>query len=166
MRWAAGGVTILVVVSVVIVWALRSPDNERSEIEGILITAAADAGEGGRVDLARELDFEWDRGYVLGPYTTGDGVRECLGFDWSPLSPAGAGLYGDLFMPNEGFALLVFVRGARDVTGWTILSPYEPVPTVEIAIDDWCLMFSRDAAAFQVTDIEADWAQLTYLGVA
>ena len=102
--------------------AFRPPPNEKPDLEASLAAAAAEAGTGGHVRLADVAAFDWDRAYLFGAYTPLDVVTHELGFDWAPMSRFDAWLSGDSFMPNDGVALIVFVRGDCDVTGWRVLS--------------------------------------------
>ena len=128
------------------------PPNEMRALKADLASAAVQVGSGSRVPLVAVAPFEWDRVYVFGPYTSLDVVKGRLGFDWVPTSRFDAWLWGDLFMPNDGFSLVVFVRGERDVTGYGVVSPYEG-PNVYLDSDFVAMV--RNTAAFEVARDEA-----------
>ena len=143
------GVALAIVAFGTIVF--QPPSNEKPDLEPGLVSAADKVGAGGHISLVDVAPFEWDRAYVFGAYTPLDVVTHELGFDWEPMSRFDAWLWGDSFMPNDGFALVVFVRGEHDVTGYRILSPYE---TPSVYVDADSIVMPRDGASFMVTDGE------------
>jgi len=112
-RWWLILLGALFVGAVLAVWSCEEPANERPDLEAALADAARSEGDGGTIDLSGVADFGWDRAYLFGPYTAPDQISEGLGFEWTPLSRFGGAVFGDLLMPSEGFALLVFVQGER-----------------------------------------------------
>lgn len=144
-------VVFIAVVAVVVglgIWTFGKPANERDDLEDRLAAAAAVAGDGGQIDLAEVADFPWDRVHIFEAYTSPEEVGETLGFDWSPLSRFESVTFGSLFMSNDGFALFVFVRGDREVTGYRVVSPYEQ-PTVYVDVPT--NSFPRASATLSVT---------------
>ena len=131
------------------------PPNEKSDLQADLAVAAAEVGDGGRIRLADVADFDWDRAYVFDAYTPADVVAGELG-GWVPMSRLDGWMWGDLFLPNDGFALVVFVRGDHEVTGYRVVSPYEDdgvyMNTGGLAV------MPRDSAVFSVDgDAESGW---------
>ncbi len=158
-RWWLILLGALFVGAVLAVWSCEEPANERPDLEATLAAAAGSEGDGGTIDLAGVADFGWDRAYLFGPYTAPDQISEGLGFEWTPLSPFGGAVIGDLLMPSEGFALLVFVQAERDVTGWTLFNPYDAPPTVLMTIPDRgpnFVVMPRDEAVLAVRASDAD----------
>jgi hypothetical protein len=66
------------------------------------------AAEGDAADFSRVAGFDWDRMYVVEPYTNAASVEKQLGFPWAAVEHTAA--YG-----QDAFALIVFVRGNRVV---------------------------------------------------
>ena len=166
-RWrrpVSVSIAVIVVIVGLGIWGFAKPANERSDLEGRLAAAAATAGDGGQFGLAAVTDFPWNRVYAFEPYTSAEAITNKLGFDWAPLSRFESAIFGDLFMPNEGFSLLVFVDGENDVTGYRVVSPYEQRAVI---VDTATLDLSRDAATFSVNGSDTDegptwvltWAQ-------
>jgi hypothetical protein len=156
-RWVKPAALAAFLLAGVISCAVAFADvpNERPDLESILAAAAMESGLDRPVSLAEALTFPWDRVFIVGPYTPANIVRDCVGFDWSPRSPGQSALGLDaLFMLSEGFSLLVFVQGARDVTGWSVLSPYEPPTVLFPSGGDGCREFSRGNARFQIDSPE------------
>lgn len=129
--------------------SFRSPSNERPHLGEIISTAAAKTGDGGSLDLADVADFPWDRLYVIGPYASSDDIERSLGFDWKPTSPAVHAVLGNASMQSDELTLLVFVRGEREVTGWTILNrdedPGEPFVNFDLEDGEPTVFASADA---------------------
>jgi hypothetical protein len=156
-RWRPSLLVLFVgALAILVVLAFRSPDNQRSGLQPAIGAAAEGVGTGRTIDLATLTDFEWDRLYLIFPYSGADGIREALGFDWLPVSPAEAAVMGNLLLSSDELYLLVFVRGARDVTGWTILNADDQPPFLVFdgdAISDYFAVFPHHAAKFTVTDM-------------
>jgi hypothetical protein len=70
------------------------------------IAEAVKAGKPFR--LADVTDFEWDRFYVVGPYSSNERVDRRLGFDWGKAENSDYG-------KTDGGSLLVFVRDGEVV---------------------------------------------------
>ena len=70
-------------------------------------------------------------------------------------------LLGDLTLASDELTLMVFVRGERDVTGWTILNSAEFDKAAYVQFDsgdDWAIVSSRDEAVFIVKEISGTLA--------
>jgi hypothetical protein len=133
-------------------WFNRPPANERPELPGLLLSAARQAGDGGVVDLSQLTAFEWERGHIVGPYTDRTDIADCVGFDWTPDSELEGFFTGGFFGPSEGFALVVFVEGERNVTGWFVSSPYADSTAGFGTEEAECIGFHRSSARFRVRD--------------
>jgi hypothetical protein len=129
--------------------ALLWPPWSERNLEPLVARAAALAGDGGQIDLATELRLDWERGYVIGSYASTGFVSWCLGFEWSPYSPALSTLLGLDLNPNEDLTILVLVRGEQHVEA-------HRMTTSEITFnvaEGECLQFDRDEATFRVRKI-------------
>lgn len=120
------GVTFLVLLGVG-VWATTRPAGEFTGLDARLATSAGEAGHGGGIDLGDATDFEWDEVHIFGAYTTTAGIEAQMD-GWSPLSPAGRFLIGDLFLAYDGLQLLAFRRDG-EVVAWTVMNEEEPSQT-------------------------------------
>jgi hypothetical protein len=130
-------------VAAVAFWAFRAPGGELPDLHADLVREAEEAGIGGSFVLSDVADFAWDRAHVFAPYNEGL-VDEELGFAWSPLSPAGDVVFGDLYLANEGLNLVVFVEGKQSVTGWAILgTEYSEEPYLEMSRDGGPVVIER-----------------------
>jgi hypothetical protein len=58
--------------------------------------------------LAKLTSFDWDKVYVVVPFTNEEEVRQMLGYSWSDFSRTGISY-------SDGFNLLVFVKSGRVV---------------------------------------------------
>jgi hypothetical protein len=141
--------------------AFRAPANERPHLGRDIATVAAAVSDGGRLDLAKVADFPWDRVHVFLAYSSKADISESLGFDWVPVAPIQDVLLGDLTLASDELTLMVFVRGEREVTGWTVLNSedFDKAAYVQFdSGDDWAIVSSRDEAAFVVKDISGSLA--------
>lgn len=161
-RWVRriGLVTALVVALIAaVLLASASPQKEHPEFTDQLAAAAAiEAEADGILDLASVVTVPWDRVFIFPPYLDGDGIREGLGFDWTPGSLLGRIAFGDWYLPSDELSLFVFVRGERDVVWWAVLNDYDSVSYVHAAAKDASSSFdqyARDSARFVVTDLTA-----------
>lgn len=118
-RLAWIGVAVLVLIGVGL-WATARPDGEFSGLDARLAAAADEVGDGGQISLRDATDFEWDEAHIFGAYNTADMVAEQMD-GWTPLSPAGRLVFGDLFLPNDGIQLVAF-RHDGEVVAWTVLN--------------------------------------------
>lgn len=134
----------------VVFWAFRPPSGELRDLHVDLAREAEHAGVGGSFALSEVADFGWDRAHVFAPYNEGL-VDEELGFDWSPLSPAGDLVFGDLYLANEGLNLVVFVEGEQTVTGWALLgTEYSEQTYLEMSPDGGPVVIRRGADQLMV----------------
>jgi hypothetical protein len=76
-----------------------------SQLTGEIDRAAA---QGDGADFSRVATFDWDRLYVIDPYTNAATARKQLGFPWPAVEHTAA--YG-----QDAFAVVVFVKGNRVV---------------------------------------------------
>lgn len=150
-RWLLlGGFSL--VLAALLVWAFRSPDYEMPNLHATLADAADSAGTNGAFELSALVPVDWDRAYVFPPYNGIDSIRKQLGFAWSPLSPAMTLVWGDLFLANEGLNLVVFVRGADTVSGWSILgTEYGEQPYLEFGDDGRPVVIEREHDLLEVS---------------
>lgn len=83
-------------------------------------------------------------------------IAEELG-GWVPMSRFGRWLWGESFTASEGSALIVFVRGDHDVTGYRDLNRGEDLGAFVDA--NGIVVLSRDEAGFRVSrgDLASDW---------
>lgn len=165
-RWLIVLLVVVGAIASLIALAFR-PDNERKDLQPSIGAAAAQVGSGGVIDLANVADFEWDRVYLFLAYSGSDGIREGLGFDWVPASPAESAVMGNLLLASDELSLLVFVRGDRDVTGWTILNSDDRPPSIQPdldAIPDYFAVYPRGDARFRVTDLTGQLSDPAYPG--
>jgi hypothetical protein len=156
---------IIGVIAGLVVVAFRSPSNERKDLQPAIGSAAAQVGSGGTIDLATVAAFAWDRVYLFLAYSGSDGIRDGLGFDWVPASLAESAVFGNLLLASDELSLLVFVRGERDVTGWTILNSNEEPPSIQFdiwAIVDYFAVYQRGDARFTVTDLAGQSSDPVY----
>jgi hypothetical protein len=100
-------------------WATARPGGEFSGLDVRLAAAAEAAGNGGRIDLTDATDFEWDDAHIFGSYTNATQIEAQMD-GWSPLSPAGRLVFGDLFLGQDGLQLLAFRQNGK-VTAWTVM---------------------------------------------
>jgi hypothetical protein len=155
-RFRLAFLVIVGAIAVLILLAFRPPANEQEDLQPAIGAAAARVGTGRTIDLAAVTDFAWDRVYLFLAYSGQDAIREGLGFDWVPASPAMSIVIGDLLLPSDELSLLVFVRGDRDVAGWTILNSDHRPPFIQFDLDampDYFAVYPHDAATFRVTDV-------------
>ena len=145
---------LLVIVGIVViglaVWASRRPDGEMPNLHAELVAAAEQTGIGGSFALSDVADFAWDRAHVFPPYSS-ELVSQELGFDWSPLSPAGRLVWEWAYLANEGLNLIVFVEGEDTVTGWSILgTQYLDQAYLELSRDGSPVVIARGADVLSV----------------
>ncbi|MDQ3689354.1 MAG: hypothetical protein M3406_04835 [Chloroflexota bacterium] len=87
-------------------WATARPGGEFSGLDVRLAAAAEVAGDGGRKNLTDATDLEWDDAHIFGSYTNASQIEAQMD-GWSPLSPAGRLVFGDLFLGQDGLQLLL-----------------------------------------------------------
>lgn len=139
------------------VWATAPPEGERADLHDLIASRAAGAGDGGTLQLADVTDFAWDQLHVFDAYAGSQDIERQLG-GWSPLSPAGRVVWGDLFLAQDGLQLLAFVR-SDEVVAWTILNgvnldrPTDQATWLRIETEDQHARFDR-ASTFRVTAAE------------
>lgn len=88
------------------------PPNRKPDVSLTLQRAVVAAGDGGMIEMTDVARFDWERMYVFGSYSSGDYIRESLGFDWA---------FGDDELTSDALNLMVFVA-ADSVTGWVIIN--------------------------------------------
>lgn len=118
-RLARVGIAIILVLTVGLCATAR-PAGERTNLHARVAVAVERAGHGGQIHLAEVTDFEWDRVHIFGAYSTREQIEAKLD-GWTPLSPAGHVLWGDLFLAYDGYQLLAFVDEG-EVVAWTVLN--------------------------------------------
>ncbi len=156
-RWLLALALVTAVLIAVGIWSSQLPPGEKAELQAAISSAAAGVGDGGFLQLKDVATFEWDRVYAFQSYSGVSDVHEALGFDWSPLSPFNNLVFGDLFLGYDEMALLVFVRGDQDVTGWAILNgPDLGDSFIGLRLRSQNQQFSRDGAVFGVSDAASD----------
>ncbi len=101
-------------------WATARPGGEFSGLDVRLAIAAEAAGHGGRINLTDATAFEWDDAHIFGSYTNATQIEAQMD-GWSPLSPAGRLVFGDLFLGQDGLQLLAFRQNGK-VTAWTVMN--------------------------------------------
>lgn len=101
-------------------WATARPAGEFSGLDVRLAAAAGDVGHGGHITLPDATDFEWDEAHVFGSYSVAEDFEAQLD-GWSPLSPAGRLVFGNLLLANDGLQLVAFRRGG-EVVAWTVMN--------------------------------------------
>jgi len=154
--------------TIIVALALRPPANERPHLGREIAAAAATVGDGGRLDLAKVADFPWDRVHMFLAYSGKNEIYDGLGFEWLPVGPVEAVLFdGNLMLSSDELTLLVFVRGQREVTGWTILNREEFAEPTYVQFDfgeDGATVSSRHNASFVVKDVTGKLADPRYTG--
>jgi hypothetical protein len=117
LAWIGAAILVLIAVGL---WATARPGGEFRGLDARLSAAADETGSDGHITLREATDFEWDTAHIFGAYSSADMVAEQMD-GWTPLSPAGRLVWGDLFLPNDGIQLVAF-RHDGEVVAWTILN--------------------------------------------
>lgn len=127
----------------IVAYIFRDPPDGRPEVAPAVYAAVRQAGNGGTIDFRRLTNFDWDRMYVFGSYTTDDEVSHVLGFTW--------GTGDNLRLPRDELVMLVFAKDAR-VTGWVVLNGDVSIsPNVYFSQSLIERSIPRDAAIFELS---------------
>jgi hypothetical protein len=121
------GIGIVAVIGVGL-WASAGPGGEFDGLDAQLAMAADEAGAGGRLTLSDATDFEWDEAHIFDAYSGSAQIEAELN-GWSPLSPAGRLIVGDLFVASDGLQLVAFQRDG-EVVAWTVVNQEQLAQTV------------------------------------
>lgn len=89
------------------------------------------------VDFSGEFDFDWDRVFVFGPYSTSEEVESSLGFDWRE--------YADSSIEGSDSVCLVVFVADGSVAAW--YDQPRSVDLIELGRPDG---YSRGEAVFSV----------------
>jgi hypothetical protein len=134
-------------------WATREPAGERPDLDAAIEAEAARIGNGGVLDLTRVTDFAWEEVAIFPSYTGVSSIQDELDLNWSPLSPFGTWIVGDLFLGYDWLQLLVFTKDER-VVAWAILNALDASDSTLVWFEDPELndTYARDAARFRISD--------------